>query len=183
MQDYSKFNFSPEMRAKLSIRAAQGDITPYNDSNFGAQGSVQHQVVAGGGFPAINAGEMVLKTLGNQYVIKMATNKPVVATDFVAGISTTASSETATLNGIVNVTPLQDGDIWLIAPKVAATWNTQALYNALVGLRVLIDVTGGVETLLASDSSANGCVVENLDITRYPGKVAVSFRQALMYTA
>lgn len=162
---------------------AQGDLTPYNDSAFGVQGSVQHQVVGAAGSPAINAGELVLKTLGNQYVIKMATNKPVVGTDFVAGISTTASSETTTVDGIVNVTPLQDGQIWLIAPKVAATFNTQAKYNALVGARVLIDVTGGVETLLAADSSTSGCVIENLDIFRYPGKVAISFRQALAYTA
>lgn len=160
-----------------------GDITPYNDANFGVQGSVQHQVVAGAGGPAINAGELVLKTLGNQYVIKMATNKPVVGTDFVAGISTTTSSETTSLDGIVNTTPIQDGDIWLIAPKVLATFNTQAKYNALVGARVLIDVTNGVETLLAADGSTNGCVIENLNIVNYPGKVAISFRQALAYTA
>lgn len=162
---------------------ASGDITPYNDSAFGIQGSVKHQVVGAAGFPAINAGEMVLKTLGNQYVIKMATNKPVVATDFVAGISASASSELTATDGVVYVTPLQDGQIWLMAPKVAATFNTQAKYDLLVGARVLIDVTGGVLTLLASDSATSGCVIENLNIATYPGKVAVSFRQALAYTA
>lgn len=162
---------------------ATGDITPLNDSQFGATGAVIHQVVAGGTPPAINAGEMVLKTLGNEYVIKMATNKPAVATDFVAGISTTASSETTANDGTVAVTPLIPGQIYLIAPKVAATFATQAAYNALVGARVLIDVTNGVETILAADSSSNGCVIENLNIAQYPGKVAFSVRAGASYLA
>ena len=175
------------MRAKLSIVALQGDITPYNDSVFGAQGSVQHQVAGASGFPAINAGEPVNKTLGTQYVITQPTSGQAVGTNYMAGISTTASTETATVDGTVNVIPLQDGQIWLIAPAVAATFNTQAKYNALVGTRVLIQKSTsgntGVYTILASDGSTNGCVIENLDIFRYPGKVAFSFRQALAYTA
>lgn len=166
-----------------------GDITPYNDGNFGATGGVTHQVASNGSTPAINAGEMVLKTLGNQYVIKMATNKPVVGTDFVAGISETTSSETATVDGTVTVTPLIPGQIWLIAPKVAATFGqttgaiNQTTYNALVGARVLIDVTSATETILAADGSTNGCVIENLNIVNYPNKVAFSIRAGASYTA
>lgn len=162
---------------------AKNDIQILQEGAFGVPGTVRHQVVAGGTPPAINAGEMVLKTLGNEYVITMATNKPVVSTDFVAGISQSASTETTTTAGTVDVIPLVPGTIYLINAKVAATWNTQALYNALVGARVLIDVTSGVETLLATDGSTYGCVVENLDITRFPGKVAFSVRQACSYTA
>lgn len=162
---------------------SSGDIVPYNDGNFGKAGGVIHQVVGAASPPAINAGEMVLKTLGNRYVIKMATNKPVVATDFIAGISETASTETATTDGKVWITPYSAGQIWLIAPKVAATWATQALYDALVGSRVLIDVTSGLSTILASDGSTSGCVVENLDIVAFPGKVAFSIRAASYYTA
>lgn len=162
---------------------ALGDITPYTDGAYGKTGGVVHQVVLGGTPPAINAGEMVLKTLGNEYVIAMATNKPVIATDFIAGISETTSTETSAADGTVVVTPIAPGQIWLIAPKVAATWNTQAKYNALVGARVLIDVTTGTLTLLASDGSTSGCVVENLNIAQYPGKVAFSVRAAAMYTA
>lgn len=163
---------------------ATGDITPLNDGPFGKIGGVRHQVVAGGTPPAINAGEMVLKTLGNQYVIAMANAKPVVATDFIAGISETASTElSATTDGSVLVTPYAPGQIWLIAPNVAASWNTQAKYNALVGARVTIAVSAGVLTINSADGSTNGCVVENLDIVVYPGKVAFSIRAAAYYTA
>ena len=54
---------------------AKGDILPYQP---GTRGSRSHQVVAGGTPPAINAGEPVAKTLGNEYVTALATNKPVV---------------------------------------------------------------------------------------------------------
>lgn len=69
----------------------------------------------------------------------------------------------------------------MIAPKVAATWNTQAKYNALVGARVLIDLTTGVYTILAVDGAGNGCVVEYLDISKYPGMVAFSWSQVCDY--
>lgn len=162
---------------------AKNDIAVLQEGAFGTPGTVRHQVAAGGTPPAINAGEMVLKTLGNEYVIPMATNKPVVGTDFVAGISQSASTETASVKGTVDVTPLIPGTIYRINAKVAATFNTQAKYDALVGARVLIDVTGGVETILAADGATNGCVIENMDITRFPGQVAFSVRAGASYTA
>ena len=77
--------------------------------------------------------------------------------------------------------PLVPGVIYLIAPKVAATFNTQAKYNALVGARVLIDVTSDKETILAADGSTSGCVIENLNIQQYPGLVAFSIRTGAAY--
>ncbi len=74
------------------------------------------------------------------------------------------------------------GTTYLITPDVAATWDTQAEYDALVGKRVLIKlsaVTGGTYTILASDSAANGCVIQALDIAKYPGKVAFAFRNGV----
>lgn len=168
---------------------ASGDIVPYNDGNFGKAGGVPHQVASGGTPPAINAGEMVLKTLGNQYVIAMANAKPVVATDFIAGISETASTETASADGTVRVTPYSAGQIWLISPKTPANFGltagsvNQTTYNAKVGQRVTIDVTSGVLTINSTDGSTNGCVVENLDVVAFPGKVAFSIREAAYYTA
>lgn len=163
---------------------ALGDISYYKPSSTtGSLGSIRHQVASGGTPPAINAGELVSKTLGNQYVITNPTSGQVVATNFLAGISTSTSTETATLDGFVDVAPIDAGTIWLIAPAVAATWNTQAKYNALVGARVLIQKSGGVYTILAADGATNGCVIENLNIFTYPGMVAFTLRNGLSYQA
>src|ERR1700749_1255642 len=133
---------------------ALGDLNLYNASGPGGSlGSKRHQVVAGGSPPAINAGEPVSKTLGNQYVITNPTSGQAVATNFLAGVSTSTSNETASLDGFVDVMPIDNKTTWLIAPAVAATWNTQAKYNALVGARVLIQKSGGVYTILAADGS------------------------------
>ena len=83
----------------------------------------------------------------------------------------------------MQVTPLVPGVTYLIAPKVAATWDTQAEYDALVGARVLLDLTAGAYTILAADGATNGCVVEPLDISKYPGKVAFSIRNGVSYLA
>lgn len=167
---------------------ATSDLSLFHaNAGTGSDGSIRHQVAASAGAPAINAGEPVSKTLGNQYVITNPTSGQVVATNFLAGVSTSQSSETTTLDGFVDVMPIDQGTIWLIAPAVAATWNTQTKYNALVGARVLIQksTTGntGVYTILAADNSTSGCVVENLNIFTYPGLVAFSFRQGLSYNA
>lgn len=189
MQDYSKFNFSPEMQAKLGMRAALGDIVPAATEILSALASRQHQVVAGGTPPAILAGEPVSKTLGNQYVITNPSSGQAVATNFLAGVATTTSTETASANGTVDVTPIDEKIIWLISPTVPATWGltqgalVQATYNALAGARVLIQKSGGIYTILATDSATNGCVVENLNINTTTGKVAFSFRAGLSYLA
>jgi hypothetical protein len=163
---------------------ARGDITLYQAATQGATASQKHQVVAGGTPPAILAGEPVGKTLGNAYVVTLANSKPVVGTDYIAGVAVSDSTElSATTDGLVDVIPVQPGQIWLIAPKVAATWNTQAKYNALVGARVTLDKTSGTYTINSTDGSTNGCVIEYLDISKYPGLVAFSFRAGAMYFA
>lgn len=162
---------------------ALADIQIYDEGAFGYPGDVEFSV-ASGAVASINAGEPVTKALGNStgnVVSAMATNKPVVATDFLAGISATTSTDTASLAGKVQVMKLVPGTSFLIAPKVLATWNTQALYDALVGARVLIDLTTGVYTLLASDGATSGCVVLPLDIAKYPGKVRFAFRNGVNY--
>ena len=140
--------------------------------------------VASGTTASINSGEPVGFALGQQYAATLATNKPVVGTDYLAGVSASASTETASAAGSVYVYNPFDGKVvFLIAPKVPATWNTQSAYNALVGARVLLDKTNDVYTILATDGSTNGCVIEDLDILKYPGLVAFSFRQGCNYLA
>ena len=183
------------------------DILPLDEAQFGSTGAHYWQVAANASgqgtganyVPAFRAGEPVIKLLGTGTTdanaqpwgtIATGTNaKPVVATDFMAGIAISGqgggcSTETATAAGYVYVTPLVPNVIYLMSPLVAATWNTQAKYNALVGSRVLINMDNGVPptfTILASDSSTSGLVVEWIDITKYPGKVAFSFRMGLNY--
>lgn len=168
---------------------ALGDILPLASELISAIPSRQHQVVSGGTPPAILAGEPVQKTLGNQYVITNATSAQVVGTNFLAGVATTTSTETASANGTVDATPIDEKIIWTISPAVPATWGltqgslVQTTYNALAGARVLIQKSGGVYTILATDSANNGCVVENLNINTTLGKVAFSFRAGLSYLA
>ena len=112
---------------------------------------------------------------------------PAVGTDYVVGIAQTASTQTTSAKGSVDVLPLNSGITFLrkLTPTriVAQSWDTQAEYDALVGSRVLIDLgtlaTGQYSVLCLLDSTNNGLIVMPLDISKYPGRVAVAFRQAL----
>jgi len=161
---------------------ALSDIQILSEGSFGYPGDASFQV-ASGTIEAIKAGEPVSKALGASVVTALATNKPVVGTDYMAGIASTTSTETATVAGTVKVMKLVPGVVYLIAPNVPATWDTQAKYNALVGDRVLFDLTTGVYTILATDGATNGLVVEDLNIAKYPGKVAFSIRAGASYLA
>lgn len=97
----------------------------------------------------------------------------------------TTSTETASAAGTVEVMPLVPGQQFLIAPLVAATFGqgstpSQSTYNALVGDRVLLNCSsGGVQTLLAVDGATNGFVIQDLDISKFPAKVAIAPRNGL----
>lgn len=161
---------------------AIGDIQYYEPSTMQLNGAKKAIVAANA--TTINPGEPVAVSLGAvQVATAMATNKPVVGTDFLAGIATSTSTQTASLAGIVTYFPIQPGITYLIKPKVAATFLTQALYDALVGSRVLIDLTSSSYTLLAADGSTNGCVIAPLEVAKYPGQVAFQFRQAVSFAA
>jgi hypothetical protein len=153
---------------------ALGDITILEQGSTNGRGSRVCNVAAGA--TTINAGEPVARALGAATVTAMATNKPVVATDFLVGIAMTTSTQTASAAGTVEVFPINNGTTYLIAPKVAATFDTQDEYDALVGDRVLIDLTTGVYTILATDGATSGCVIQPLEVAKYPGKVAFAFR-------
>lgn len=161
-----------------------GDIQVHTEGAFGYPGDDAFCV--GPSATLINAGEPVAKSLGNtagNYVTPAATNTPVVATDNYAGIAATTSTNTSTLAGSVRVTKLLPGITYLISPKVAATWDTQVEYDALVGARVLLDLTTGTYTILATDGATNGCVIMPLNVSKNPGKVRFAFRNAVSYLA
>lgn len=161
-----------------------GDIQIHTEGAFGYPGDDAFCV--GASATLINAGEPVAKSLGNtagSYVTPAATNTPVVGTDNYAGIASTTSTNTSTAGGSVRVTKLLPGITYLIAPKVAATFATQLLYDALVGARVLLDLTTGTYTILASDGATNGCVIMPLNVVKNPGQVRFAFRNAVSYLA
>ena len=157
-----------------------GDIMPFENPNASKMaGAMKFKVTANstgadGTVSRIRPGEPVTKVAGAAGVLAAATNAP-TTTLRIVGVAATTSTETASVDGTVDVVPASANQIWKIAPKVAASWDTQAEYNALVGARVLIDNTAGVYTLLASDGASNGCIVEYLNIAEHPGKVAFSF--------
>lgn len=155
---------------------ALGDITILEQNSEMGRGARLYNAATP---TVINAGEPVARTLGGVTVTPAATSAGQVGTDYIVGIAATTSTNTATAVGVVNVYPLTSGTTYLISPKTAASWDTQAEYDALVGKRVTIDLTSSSYTLNATDASGNGCVVMPLDIAKYPGKVAFAFRAAL----
>lgn len=157
----------------------------YEPGAFGVVGTKKY--VLGGGVGAVNAGEPIgFKALGaNSYVIPLATSTPVVNTDYVVGISaSTVSSSTS--SQVIDVFPLVKGAMYLISPKVAATYGlgstpVQATYTALVGSRVTFDLTSSTYTINSTDGATNGLVVEYIDVTKAGGKVAFSVRDNCQY--
>lgn len=159
---------------------ALGDIRLLNEQAMGDAGSRVWQV-ASGAAASINAGEPVAVTPGTCSGYAMATNKPVSGTDYLAGIAATTSTDTVTAAGTVQVHKLDPNQVWLMKPNASTSWDTQAEYDALVGDRVLIDLTASSYTILATDGATYGCIIQPLDIVKHPGKVAFSFSSAVIY--
>ena len=163
---------------------ATGDIKVYKNGPFGDVGAKKCLVAAGAS--TIYPGEPVVRAVDGSTVTQMATNKPVVATDYLEGIATTTSTQTASAAGEVWVQPIQPGTVYKIKPYDATLWDTQAEYDALVGDRVLMNLSaGGAFTLLSTDGATYGCVIEWMDVTvqKNKGFVAFSFRNGLSVLA
>lgn len=145
-------------------------IENFRSTPFGTPGSLKY--TAGG---TIAVGDIVARALGGVNVTAAADATPVVGTDYFVGIA-----ESSAVSGEkVSVTPFIPGQVYLLPPKTAASWDTQAEYDALVGKRVVLDLTAGVYTVEATDGATNGLVVMPLDITKNPGRVAFAVRAAV----
>lgn len=161
------------------------DITFYEPGAFSVIGTRRYQVNASS--TVINPGEPVYITGFNQnYVLPFPTSAPTLALGYVVGIAQSTSTNTASVAGVVDVFPAVPGVIYYATPNNASTYGVgstpnQGTYNALVGRRVLFDLTAGAYTILSTDNAANGLVVENVDVTKSSGKVAFSFRNAWTY--
>lgn len=167
---------------------ALGDLIVLEASTTqGSRGGRLYNVAAG---TPIYAGEPVQQVaVGNVVVVPALTSTPVVSASagvegLYAGVATTSSTNTATAAGTVLVQPINSAITYLANPDVATSWDTQAEYDALVGKRVLLKnsvsvtatPTSGTYTILASDSAANGCTVQAMNIAEHPAKVAFAFR-------
>lgn len=172
---------------------ALGDLNFFQESSSnGGRGARLYNVSAG---TPILAGEPVqlVGALATTTVMPAHTSTPDASGHLYVGVAATNSTNTTGAAGTVNVWPINSNDTWIINPTVAATWTPQATYDALVNKRVLIqnnaevgfaysaNVNIGTYSLLATDSTNNGCVVVALDITKTPGKVAFAFRDSDNY--
>lgn len=167
---------------------ALGDLIELQNNVVGGRGGRSYNVASG---TTINAGEPVqVRTLSTPTVVEPAlTNTPDASLHLYVGVATTTSTNTTSAAGTVTVIPIDSNITYLGNPDVAATWDTQSEYNALVGARVLLKnsvsvtatPTSGTYTVLASDSANNGCVVVPLDVFLVPGKVAFAFRDSTNY--
>ncbi len=167
---------------------ALGDLVVLDQNSVAGTGARLYNVAAG---TAILAGEPVwVPALASVAVEPAPTSFPDASTHLMVGVAATSSTNTASAAGTVNVVEVNSSLVYLISPATAASWDTQAEYDALVGKRVLIQNSATVSatpgnsgsyTILATDSSNNGCVVKALDISKYPGKVAIAFRAAASF--
>lgn len=120
------------------------------------------------------------------------------------GVAATTSNEltSGNQNGAVSVTPIDESVTYLISTQATSLFfglnatgtagNTgQQVYDSTVGYRTTFNRVGGVGAsqlggtyyINASDASAGGLIVEELDIVKFPGKVRFSFRNGLSYQA
>ncbi len=167
---------------------ALGDLVLKDQNVSMGTGARLYNVAAG---TAILAGEPVyVVALADSVVQPAPTSFPDASAHLMVGIAATSSTNTASAAGTVNVVEVNPSLVYLIAPTTAASWNTQSEYDALVGDRVLIANSATVSatpgnsgsyTVGASDSTNNGCVVQPLDVAKYPGKVAIAFRASCSY--
>lgn len=171
---------------------AKNDFSLLMPPSTGTKTSTHQYLVAPGTTSSINAGEFVYKPLGSgagNYAKAMfsgSSTQPVLASDYIAGFAMSTSTENSTATGLVEVMEVTPDMVFLGNPATAANFGlttgslSQATYNAQVGKRVLIQGSSGVFTVLTTDGSSNGVVVEYVDVTQFP-KVAFSLRAGLNY--
>ena len=165
----------------------RGDIKTYDYGAFGYPGDDVAVVGSGTCAAKIKAGEPIyIAVNGGNVATALATNLPssANAASNISGIATSDSTDTVAAAGTVKYMKLSPLTTYLISPNAPTSWDTQAEYDALVGKFVLLDLTGtalagtATYTILAAHNAAYGCVIEPLDIKKYPGKVRFSIRPA-----
>jgi hypothetical protein len=158
-----------------------GNVQVLAGGNFAVPGTRRYQV-ASGAVSSIKFGEPVkINSSNRNFVVLMADADPVIGTTAdTAGIAATTSTDTVAAAGIVDVFKPEPGVVYIANAKTPSLVDTQAKYDALVGKRVVFDLTSTVFTVdtAEADGANNGIFITQLDISRYPGKVAFQLRIA-----
>src|SRR3972149_182840 len=89
----------------------------------------------------INAGEPVIIGSARKYGIRAADGDPVVGTEVFLGVAQSTSNQTATVDGSVQIYLPGTGVIYSAKAKDPAAANTEAEILALIGKRVVLDLT------------------------------------------
>lgn len=128
--------------------------TPANGVAFGYR-----RIVASGTTASINVGEPTKEGSSGAVAI-MADGEGTTSQRF-SGLSKSVSTETASVAGEVYVYIPFPGIIYDGRPKTAGNANTQAKIDALMGKRVVFDLTSGAWTIdtAAADAIGNGVVI------------------------
>jgi len=192
---------------------ALGDITIYSkDNGNGYSGDINFVIATATTVPQILSGEPVTKAAGTGLVSALASGTatsfyPVIAGGPVSltpivGVAATTSNEgtSGNVNGTVSIVSIESPMTFLVSTLATTNYFgmpssgavlQQKQYDSMVGSRVTLDriggsgasQLGGTYYVKATDGTANGLIVESLDIQKFPGKVRFSFRNALSYKA
>lgn len=115
------------------------------------------------GDAAIKAGDPVkLKAAGSPYVIGLVDGDHTIGTDTsIVGVAASASTHTASADGVVDVYIPLPGVVYSMKAETAASVDTEAEILALVGDRKTISLTGTTYTMneAAADAAANAFVI------------------------
>lgn len=106
----------------------------------------------------INAGEPVVIGSARNFAAAAGTGTPVIGTDEVIGLAQNASTQTASVDGVVDVLIPLPGVVYSVKATTGSNVDSDAKIAALVGKRVLFDLTAGVYTVDTSvaDGVTNG---------------------------
>lgn len=139
----------------------------------------RYRVAAGS--TTINAGEPVKLTVAaGAYVVRSADAEPVTGTPTFVGFAASTSTQTAGVDGVVDVYLPNPNVVFRGNAKSAAAIDTDAELIGLLNNRVQLDLTSGVFTVDEStaDASTNGILIVGGDILT--GKVDFIVRNSVL---
>jgi hypothetical protein len=142
-----------------------GDIILKDSGGLSNTPTDRYRVAAGS--TTINAGEPVkLTAAAGAYVVRSADAEPVTGTPTFVGIAASTSTQTASLDGYVDVYLPTVNTLFRCKAKVGTAVDTDAELIALLNNRVVFDLTGSTFTIdeSAADAATNGLIIRGADL-------------------